>query len=276
MAYDLDASTLLALNRHGVLFKKRVLRDLRSLQHLDLVGEEVGVTFGGTRVLDMLFRANFREQKRLVFSIECKKVQNAHWVFFQDTETRFRTSRDIRDGRTGSAISLRWDQDPFCCSDGYELREKDGKHHADQDPLFKAASQLSYAFLGFVKRRLKESRKVEEVKGWTERHIPVLITNAELFVAPSDYAAVSLQTGEQIGEWKMSPVDVLALNHPSPSPGEQEDFREESELDTWNHLFKETIWIVNSSALGSFFSQNRCEELVELNIALLADENSKL
>jgi hypothetical protein len=42
------------LNEHGVYFKKRVLHELRSYEGLKIEGEEVGESFGQTRVADIL------------------------------------------------------------------------------------------------------------------------------------------------------------------------------------------------------------------------------
>ena len=49
-----------ALNRHGVFLKKAVIETLQMLPGLEIVGEEIGGTFGGTRVADIVARQVFR------------------------------------------------------------------------------------------------------------------------------------------------------------------------------------------------------------------------
>src|SRR6478672_6042214 len=89
-----------ALNRHGVFLKKTILADLRAMDPRNLtVFEEVGTSFGGTRVADIVAVQNFEAQQvEVFFVIECKRVDPAkQWVFFKHSDQSFRVRRETVD-----------------------------------------------------------------------------------------------------------------------------------------------------------------------------------
>ena len=52
-----------ALNRHGVFFKKAVLEEVSRIPGIERVEEEVGTTFGETRVADIVAIEFYRSEK---------------------------------------------------------------------------------------------------------------------------------------------------------------------------------------------------------------------
>jgi len=251
---NLDPALTDALNRHGVFFKKKVLLALRTIDNVQVLAEEMGFTFGETRVVDILAQIMVKK-RRVVFAIECKKVfsKRKTWVFFKDADTRFRVARELK-GETNTSKLLTGNADlPSVCSEGYELDSSDTKL-ADPNPVFKAGSQIALAFLGLVRRRIKDAKTLEK-KPDGERLIPVIITNAELLVAQSSFEDVNIATGNFERDLDVASAQSVFLNHPSPSPETvAEDFRESVEEDSWNHMFKESVWVINSGALGTVFN----------------------
>jgi hypothetical protein len=83
-----------ALNKHGVFFKKRVLQELRQIREVEVVAEELGVSFGETRVIDIV-AAEKHYEPHLLFVFECKRAYAADrkWIFFPDSDWQFRVSR---------------------------------------------------------------------------------------------------------------------------------------------------------------------------------------
>src|ERR1035441_6422576 len=137
-----------ALNRHGVFFKKRILQALREIPKVEIVAEELGISFGETRVIDIV-AAETRLEPPLLFVFECKRAYAADrkWIFFKDSDRQFRMLR-AQDVFTGnSSVFANWFPNaPEVCSEGYEFKRNDSR--ADQDPIFKAAAQLSAGYLG--------------------------------------------------------------------------------------------------------------------------------
>lgn len=142
-----------ALNKHGVFFKKRILHALQEIQGIGIVSEELGVSFGGTRVIDILAR-DARDKPEILFTFECKRAYAAEkrWIFFRDLDQRYRVMR-MQSGLMGHSSVFARTEPPHLpvCSEGYEFRKSDGK--ADQDPVFKAAAQLVAGYLGLIARR---------------------------------------------------------------------------------------------------------------------------
>lgn len=252
-----EAQIAEALNKHGVFLKKKVLHDLQQISGIQVTGEELGTAFGETRVIDIVVESNFATS-RLVLSVECKRVftEEKKWIFLRDADQRYRIGREVLDGGNTSIIDMAQRHYAPVCSEGYEITAGGkGVAKADQDPIFRAASQLSFAFLGLVRRRIRDSVLVEKLKGRMERHVPVLVTNAELLVVKSTFESVNLDTGHLPGLPDVTSVDALILNHPAPSPDSvSRDFRQEVKEDTWNHVYKESVWVVHTRALGRFFA----------------------
>jgi len=256
-----------ALNKHGVFFKKRILHALQEIPDIGIVSEELGVSFGGTRVIDIV--ARYRHGKSDVYLVfECKRAYavEKRWIFFKDVHQRYRVSR-VQSGLVGhsSVFVNREPPHPPVCSEGYEYRKRDGK--ADANPIFQAAAQLSAGCLGFIARRHKDfNRPGKPPSDAIERYIPVMVTNAELLVVQQDLKAVSLETGNMPTPPKAAHVDFLILKHPFPTPEAMDrDFRDSpnpvpSPKD-WSQLHKESIYVVRASALAEFMSHDHLDFL---------------
>ena len=249
-----------ALNRHGVFFKKRVLQELQSIHGIGIVSEELGVSFGGTRVIDIV-AADHRSKPQLFFAVECKRAYAAEksWIFLRDFDRHYRVERELG-GMVGcsSIFAQSVPPGPPICSEGYEYRKE--KNVADQDPLFKAAGQLSAGYLGFMARREREVRSFGHNAATTERYVPVLVTTAELRVLRSDPSTICLESGNALKEPETQSVNFLILKHPFPTPeGVEPDFRDFPNPIApprfWSQLHKESIYVVRSTALRDFLSE---------------------
>jgi hypothetical protein len=269
MSETLSPDETEALNRHGVFFKKRALAALGQISGLDIITEELGVSFGGTRVIDIIAQVTFpgsaRLEAALIFVIECKRVDpnEKRWLFFSDNGGGHRVLRlQSKRLRHGSAFGSRDHESVPICSEGYEFTK--GKASADQNPVFMAASQLAAGYLGFIQRRHNEFAGVggEQI----EKYIPVLLTTAQLAVVSSDTKPIDLLTGRVDTPPDVKACDYLILKHPFPTPeGLGDDFRDFQGSVTprgrWDQLHKESIYVVNIGALGSFFSEGQFENM---------------
>lgn len=262
-----------ALNYHGIFFKKRVLEELRRLNGLAIIGEERGVNFGETRVLDVLV-ADLQLDPHILFPIECKRGWRSRkqWFFFKDCDRVFRPVRSIGSIFSASVFGVGSDDMPVC-SEGFELDTskppKDERaHKSDQDPVFRAGSQLAAATLGFVANRLREFHRLGSGGGkeHNERIVPVLVTNVEMFVVEGgDWSSVNLVSGCYDGHPEFRAVKHVVLKQPFPTPeGYERDFREfptsSPDMDSRfrNQLFTESLYVVSASGLPDFFGmENR-------------------
>jgi hypothetical protein len=251
-----------ALNRHGVFFKKRVLLELGSVDGIGIVCEELGVSFGGTRVIG-LFALDKRESPHVFFVFECKRAYAAdkRWIFFRDWDQRYRVLRE-QSGMVGhtSVFTLSVPPHLVVCSEGYEYSKQDNK--ADQNPVFKASGQLSAAYRGLLDRRHREFRSPRQPDGKVERYVPVLVTTAELLLVQKDLGAISLDSGNVAIPPGATAVDSLILKHPFPTPeGVTHDFRDNQNPTPsppfWSQLQKESIYVVRASALRPFLAEDR-------------------
>jgi len=235
-----------ALNRHGVFIKKTVLAELGAMDPHNLkVFEEIGTWFGGTRVADIVAMQRFAAQEiTAFFVIECKRVDpERQWVFLKHYDPRFRVRRETVQANPESTFYRPPASDNRVCSEGYEFPAGKDKA-ADGDPVFKAAAQLSSAFLGLIHRRQK--------RHFRQRYVPILVTTAQLAVV-DDWPNVPLATGRLESELKRTTVTDLVLKHPFPTPtGVESDFRERVASETWADMFTESIYIVQAKSLGSF------------------------
>jgi hypothetical protein len=256
-----------ALNKHGVFFKKRILHALQEIPNIGILSEELGVSFGGTRVIDIV--ARYRGGKPDVFLVfECKRAYapEKRWVFFKDVQQRYRLLR-VQSGLMGhsSVFANREPPNPPVCSEGYEYRKNDQK--ADQNPIFQSAAQLSAGYLGFIARRHSDfNRPGKAPSDAIERYVAVMVTNAELVVVQQDLRAVSFETGNIPAPPNSKQFDYLILKHPFPTPeGIHSDFRDNPNPfptpKDWNQLHKECIYVVHSTALSKFMSQDHLEFL---------------
>jgi hypothetical protein len=146
--------------------------------------------------------------------------------------------------------------DPPVCSEGYEFRKADGR--ADQDPIFKAAAQLSAGYLGFIDRRRKDFKKATPgTDTILERYVPVLVTTADLVVVQREMKTVSIASGTIAEPPNGESVDCLVLNHPFPTPeGIGSDLRDHENPGPpngcWSLQHKESIYVVRASKLRQF------------------------
>jgi hypothetical protein len=266
MPFALSDEETKVLNRHGVFFKKRVLEEISRLPDLGIFAEEYGVTFGQTRVADIVVED--RAGVNLVFVIECKRfaADSGRWIFFRDIHQRYRICRGF-DSYNGhySKFANSKALSPPVCSEGYEFRKRistdQNNKSADQDPIFQAAAQLSQAYLGLINLRHRTLKKSGEVPfDFSERYVPVLVTNAELFVVESDLSATSLETGVVPKSPAGIAPEFIILKQPFPTPaGIESDFREHLDqahgaLD-WAQIQKESIYVVRASGLREFFEE---------------------
>ncbi len=240
------------LNEHGVYFKKRVLHELRSYQGLSIAGEEVGESFGKTRVADILAFDKRSDSHTLYFVIECKRVASEKvWIFFRDIDNTYRASRVSNIAGPSSVVqtSDRLQLEPPVCSEGYEYPVGRNKV-ADQDPIFQAASQLSGAFLGFIARR----QRIWQPNA-VERFVPLLVTTAKLFaVNQSDLSKTDLLSGKLNSRPHCLETPFVILKHPFPTPeGLAKDFRDEIQGESWTAMHRETIYVIGASGLREFF-----------------------
>jgi hypothetical protein len=250
-----------ALNKHGVFFKKRVLQELQALFGIGILAEELGVSFEQTRVIDIVAQDN-RGKPALVFVFECKRAFTTEkkWIFFRDVHRRYRVCRTVG-GLFGNAsvFETSTPEHPPVCSEGYEYRKTSG--NADQDPVFKAAGQLSAGYLGLIARRDREMRGPgTSPTDIVERYVPVLVTNAEIIVLERDFAATCLGSGNIESPPKGRIFRFIILKHPFPTPeGMARDLRDDTNPlpgpKDWSQLQKESIYVVHSSALREFMSE---------------------
>jgi hypothetical protein len=256
-----------ALNRHGVFFKKRVLKELSEIPGIGIVDEEVGVTFGGTRVVDIV-AANQTAKPHVFFIIECKRVQAKTWLFFRAWDQRCRISR-VSDNMTGHASRFcaagQW---PFpVASEGFEYWVPDKKEkepRCDQDPIFQAAAQLCAGYCGFIARRQREFPNASTQLTVCERYVPMLVTNAELVVVEDGFQQVNLESGTAPGVVPGACVPELVLKHPFPTPAAvEQDFRDSQNPPPtpvhWSQLHKESVYVVRATQLREFFRDDSLE-----------------
>jgi hypothetical protein len=78
------------------------------------------------------------------------------------------------------------------CSDGYQFPIRGDEPRADQDPIFKAAAQLTGAFLGFTQSKWINRSTLGET---VERFVPVLVTTAPLYLIQNKWDEAPLSTG---------------------------------------------------------------------------------
>ena len=130
--------------------------------------------------------------------------------------------------------------------------------------MFEAASQLAGAFLGFVHNRISELKRVAPDKGFGERYISVLITNARLFFIDADDVELDLLTGDVISEPTLLEIPRVILKQPAAAPRDFQDFRTSIVTNERNQRFHESIYVVNVKDLAAFFSPGHCESLANL------------
>ena len=247
-----------ALNRHGVFLKKAILERIPR-DGLE-IHEEIGSSFGGTRVADIVAIQKFPDQRKLYLVLECKRVaDDRRWIFFRHMDRQVRVARKVVSGNRQSLFKTELDTS---CSEGFEfpLRDKKESPVADNDPVFKAASQLSAAYLGIAQERwLNRSRE-----GVPEYFVPILVTTAQLSIVLNRFDAAPVTTGRIEEDLRLKDVPELVLKHPFPTPaGFDDDFRRKTG-DPWHQRFTESINIVRADHLPDFLHGDRREIFVDL------------
>jgi hypothetical protein len=262
-----------AFNKHGIFFKKKVLRTLSEIPDVKIVSEELGVSFGENRVIDILAKDDAKSPY-IYFVFECKRAftSQKRWFFFKDVDQRYRICRTVSSLDNNGNIFGK--SEPFetpICSEGYELRSelKSGKGlklNANQDPVFQAASQLSSGYLGLVRRRAKEisgRTSVTMQANLRERYVPVLVTNADLILLNIDPEQINLDNGNIMSLPTGKTLPALILKHPIPTPsGIERDIRDwPNPSGHWDQHYKESLYVVHSSALKNFMSSEHRDYL---------------
>lgn len=145
-----------ALNRHGVFLKKWLVQALSRIEGVGVISEELGVSYGDTRVMDVLAK-DVRPNPELFFIFEAKRAYTVErrWIFFRDYDPRYRVLR-MQLGLLGHSSVFAQSRPPHApvWSEGYEYRKSDCK--ADQNPIFQAGAQVAAAYLGLIARRQRD------------------------------------------------------------------------------------------------------------------------
>jgi hypothetical protein len=243
-----------ALNRHGVFLKKATVEKIPA-RELEIF-EEVGSSFGGTRVADIVAVQHF-DDRNLYFVIECKRVASERrWIFFRHVDMKVRVARQIGAGHPPSEFR----SDRSASSEGFEypLRDKAESPRAEQDPLYRAATQLSAAYLGFVQDHWRNRGSGLPVGG--ERFVPVLVTTARLSVVQNSFDAAPLSTGRLDQNLVLKDYDEVVLKQPFPTPeGMEDDFRRKTGADPWHQRYTESLYVIRAECLGEFLDPLRRE-----------------
>jgi hypothetical protein len=260
-----------ALNEHGVFLKKEVIRHLQTLPDIQIFGEEVGESFGSTRVADVIAFKSF-QNSHLFIVIECKRARPSakSWLFLRDCDRCYRVVRQAWHGGASSIFDESKPPYPPVCSEGYEYvasekGDKKGKiaktGKADQSPIFEAGTQLASAYLGFMKRILAAGSSGRGVERY-DRIVPLLVTTAPLMILQSTLPPISLETGNISNPPVYLKQNFVILKQPMATPeGLATDFRDNSG-DPQNQSHKESIYVVQAEALREFFAPSHLEYLM--------------
>jgi hypothetical protein len=246
-----------ALSYHGAFLKKHTLAAMRE-NGLRIENEEQASDFGGkTRAADII-AVDINE---VTYVVECKKVSaEKAWVFIKGLDRRYRVCRWFRvgDGRRSATSTFAIDSplsSPIC-SEGYEYRRVDpvqAHKSADQSPIFDAGTQIAAAYLGVVQKRFAELDSL--LVPTPEFYVPLLVTNARLYLINADDVKLDLETGELLETPKLIPVDHVILKQPIASPANFPDFRIGIQTEEFNQRLSESIYVVNAGAIATFLSQ---------------------
>jgi hypothetical protein len=167
-----------------------------------------------------------------------------------------RVARQIGAGQPPSEFRA----DRSSSSEGFEypLRDKAESSRAEQDPVYRAASQLSAAYLGFVQDHWLNRGSGLPAGG--ERFVPVLVTTARLYVVQNSFDAAPLSTGRLDEDLVFKDYDEVVLKNPFPTPeGVDDDFRRKTGADPWQQRYTESLYVVRAECLGEFLDPVRRE-----------------
>ncbi|MFH1171168.1 MAG: hypothetical protein V1778_01340 [bacterium] len=252
-----DVTTEL-INTHGIPFKLAVRRELSRIPNVKILAEEFPVPYINGAAIDLLIEYRSEAKKiRYIFPIECKKgyVQVKKWIFFRDTHQIAKyvyhfKGKDLEVIQTQGITAK-----ATVCSEGIEICEP--KRKANPDPIEKAAEQICIGFHGFIINELKQRKKF--VEGIEDMFvIPMVITNAPLYIADVIPGKLNIKTGNYDGNLGLMETNMVILRHPfvkSPQDGKRleivkDKYQTFEELDYGN---KEGILIVNSLSVGNLF-----------------------
>ncbi|MBD2610712.1 MAG: hypothetical protein FWK04_05250 [Nostoc sp. GBBB01] len=99
-------------------------------------------------------------------------------------------------------------------------KNKEDKSKGSMDVIWKASNQIAKGYYGFLLEELefREKSSANELKEYNHYNIlPLIVTNAPLFVISKEHQKASLETGNS-DELIMSEVDYLILNHAFTPP----------------------------------------------------------
>lgn len=250
------------LGAHGAFLKKGVIQFLSSRPEKLNLQEEYASSFGDTTSADIVAQMKIAGDP-VYFVIECKRTFNKAWAFLEAANPPFRRMRRYGitsfHGRYGRA-----DNTNIVCSDAFELQfeERNGKPpvKADCSPIFQAATQLAQAYLGVMLQRVSVLRELPPRAPYNESFVPILVTNAPLYVQPVDSSSLDLSTGKPSNQLPWREVRWVVYQQPlalKPTVGKM-DFRDllpthEDDSAHFPLRHQESLYIVNASSLGHLF-----------------------
>lgn len=260
----------LAINSHGVFFKKAVRREIESYRSIRVIDEEHPASFSGQTAIDLLLEFSGRGSSHgFTIVVECKKayVAQKQWVFFPDKADHIKGAYLVNWARHTRILIDPWRLNIPTCSDGIEVDiAKIGKSQqaaikaANCDTIYSAASQVCRGFLGFIDDQTAQNGISHDKRALTGfLSIPLVITNAPLYTCTNDYADVSISTGNLEADLALEERPWLLYRHPCSdiSTLEGRDFRTPRDKNTTPEersiIYKEPVFVVNSTHMEDFF-----------------------
>jgi len=258
-----------AVNAHGIFFKRAVRNALEQIPGVQILGEECPIRYLEGASLDLLF-AYQTASHPWIFPVECKKAYVAmkRWVFFEDPDpsTRliyFFRGNDLVYVCVDSIQSL----STLGCIEGIEIDMQKTKtpdslyRSGSPDTIWKAAFQACKGGLGFLLNEKADRTKYATGQFIEYASIPLIITNAPLFVCDLKTQSVDISTGNHIGDMEIRSVPWLILSHPfTPSQVQNAEYFEviRSEYQPPQIRFSQAkvgIAVINAKYIGDFLEQ---------------------
>lgn len=261
-----------ALGEHGAFFKKAVFNQLKStLAPFEKreITEEYPTLYTRPQTLDIIASFAPSGDRRIYFTVECKKVYKKDWVFVQASLNCYRKWRTVSSLGFGNSM-FGSDTADYVASEGFELSYKPAKNadqpktrelklSADPNPIFEAGQQLANGYLGFLEYlNAQYSLAGAASKQAPQTNVvPIIVTNAHLFFQPVDPGLIFLSSGSSGNQCDAKEVPWVVLNQPLASLG-RSDFRNlrttTADAEHGHAQFQESIYIVNGESLDSFIS----------------------
>lgn len=260
----------IAINAHGIFFKKAVRREIESYRAIDVLDEEHPSSFSGQTAIDLLLEYPGRSSShRFVLVVECKKAYVAHkkWIFFPDRTDSVKGAYLVNWARHTHILINPWRMDIPTYSDGVEVDTAKAEKSVEAavkaascDTIYDAASQVCRGFLGFIAVQTAQdgiSHDHRALGGFLT--VPVIITNAPLFACTNDFSEIDIATGNLDSELKLEDRPWLLYRHPCADIAEigYRDFRtpkgKNSTPEERSVIYKEPVFVVNSTHMKDFF-----------------------